>query len=101
VLSFRAYQQMVFPQGPDLTISMPLEKEIQGVVMILVRFTPKIQPEENQYIFIWETQHFFMRRSLRPGQTVSPTPISGSANLFRPVARSSGTVSLDGVVQGL
>jgi hypothetical protein len=91
---------MVFPQGPDLIISMPLEKEIQGVVTILVRFTPKIQPEENQYIFIWETKNFFMRRSLRPGQTVSPTPISGSANLPRPVALSSGTVSLDEVVQG-
>jgi hypothetical protein len=88
-------------RGPDLIISMPLGKEIQGIVTILVRFIIKIQPEEHQYIFIWEIQHFFMRRSLRPGQTVSPTPISGSANSSRPLACSSGTVSLDGVVQGL
>jgi hypothetical protein len=86
-LPSRAYQQMVVPRGPDLGI--------------LVQFIIKIQPEDHQYLFIWETQHFFMRRSLCPGQTVSPTPISGSANPSRPVARSSGTVSLDGVVQVL
>ena len=83
----RADQQMVVPRGPD-----------PGV---LVQFIIKIQPEDLQHLFIWETQHFFMRRSLCPGQTVSPTPISGSANPSRPVARSSKTVSLDGVVQGL
>jgi hypothetical protein len=105
-LSFRAYQQMILPRGPDLIISMPLEKEIQGIVTILVQFISKIQPEEHQYFFIWEIncneiKHFSMRRSLRPGQTVSPTPTSGSANPSRPVARSSKMVSLDGVVQGL
>ena len=83
----RAYQQMVVPQGPDREI--------------LVQFIIKIQPEDHQYLFIWETRHFFMRRSLCPGQTVSPTPSSGSANPSRPVARSSGTVSLEGVAQGL
>ena len=92
-LSFRTYQQMVLPRGPDLTISMPLGKEIQGIVTILVRFIIKILPEDHQYVL--------KRGSLRPGQTVSPTPISGSANPSRPVARSSKTVSLDGVVQGL
>jgi hypothetical protein len=92
-LSFRTYQQMVLPRGPDLTISMPLGKETQGIVMILVRFIIKILPEEHQYLL--------KRGSLRPGQTVSPTPTSGSANPSRPVARSSKTVSLDGVVQGL
>ena len=84
---------MVLPRGTDLTISMPLEKEIQGIVTILVRFIIKILPEEHQYLL--------KRGSLRPGQTVSPTPTSGSANPSRPVARSSKTVSLDGVVQGL
>jgi len=78
---------MVVPRGPDLGI--------------LVQFIIKIQPEDHQYLFIWETQHFCMRQSLCPGQTVSPTPISGSANPSRPVARSSGTVSLDRVVQVL
>jgi hypothetical protein len=83
----RADQQMVVPRGPD-----------RG---ILVQFIIKIQPEDHQHLFIWETQHFFMRRSLCPGQTVSPTPSSGSANPSRPVARSSGTGCLDGVAQGL
>ena len=101
-LSFRTYQQMVLPRGPDPTILMSqLEKEFQGIVTILVRFIIKILPEGHQYVFRWEIKHFFMRGSLRPGQTVSPTPISGSANPSRPVARSSKTVSLDGVVQGL
>jgi hypothetical protein len=100
-LTFRTYQQMVLPRGPDLTILMPLGKEFQGIVTILVRFIIKILPEGHQYVFRWEIKHFFMRGSLRPGQTVSPTPISGSANPSRPVARSSKTVSLDGVVQGL
>jgi hypothetical protein len=113
-LSFRTYQQMVLPRGPDPTILMSLWKEFQGIVIlmslwkefqgivtILVRFIIKILPEGHQYVFRWEIKHFFMRGSLRPGQTVSPTPISGSANPSRPVARSSKTVSLDGVVQGL
>ena len=113
-LSFRTYQQMVLPRGPDPTILMSLWKEFQGIAIlmslwkefqgiftILVRFIIKILPEGHQYVFRWEIKHFFMRGSLRPGQTVSPTPISGSANPSRPVARSSKTVSLDGVVQGL
>jgi len=83
----RVDQQMVVPRGAELGI------DSQNIF--------KIQPEDHQYFFIWEIQHFFIRRSLCPGQTVSPTPNSGSANPFRPVARSSGTVSLDGVVQGL
>ena len=73
----RVDQQMVVPRGAELGI------DSQNIF--------KIKPEDHQYFFIWEIQHFFIRRSLCPGQTVS----------LRPVARSSGTVSLDGVVQGL
>ena len=44
----------------------------------------------------WENQ-----KILHTPILVSPTRNSGSANPFRPVAQSSGTVSLEGVVQGL
>ena len=54
----------------------------------------RIQPEDHQ-------DFLELRRSLRPGQTVPPTLNSGSANPFRPVARCSETVGLEGVVQGL
>ena len=53
------------------------------------RNTIKILPDDLQYLFSWGTKPSFKRRSLRPGQTVPPTPSSGSAAPSSPVARSS------------
>ena len=65
------------------------------------RNTIKILPDDHQYLFSWGTKPSFKRRSLRPGQTVPPTPSSGSAAPSSPIAQSSQAEEGSGVVQGL
>ena len=83
----RAYQHLVIHRGSAEGISS--------------RNTIKILPDDLQYLFSWGTKPSFKRRSLRPGQTVPPTPSSGSAAPSSPVARSSQAEEGSGVVQGL